>query len=96
MAAVTIFYLTFCPYCIDAKRALKALQAENPAYAAVDVTWIEESRERALAEAHSDYWYVPSVYAGMDKLYEAHPSHGYEEIQAGLRAALDRALEAGG
>lgn len=92
MAAVTIFYQTWCPYCRHAKKAMESLRAENPAYAAVDVTWIEENRERALA-AQYDYWYVPSVYQGEQKLYEADPSQGYAEIKASLKAALDRALE---
>ena len=94
MAAVTIFYQTFCPYCRMAKRAVEALRAESPACAAVDITWVEETRHRALADRY-DYWYVPSVYLGEEKLYEADPAQGYEEIKAGLRAALERAREAG-
>lgn len=92
MAAVTIFYQTFCPYCRMARRAMDALAAERAEYAAVDVTWIEETRHAAMANRY-DYWYVPSVFRGEEKLYEADPSQGYEEIKACLRAALDRALE---
>ena len=92
MASVTIFYQTFCPYCRMARRAMDSLAAESPAYAAVDVRWVEETRNRALADRY-DYWYVPSVYCGERKLYEADPSQGYEEIKASLKAALDQALE---
>ena len=93
MADVTIFELALCPYCHKARKALKALRAENPAYAGVEVRWIDENLHRDLADQY-DYWYVPSVFQGTRKLYEADPSQGYEEIKASLRAALDEALEA--
>ena len=92
MAEITIFEQAFCPYCRMAHKALKALGEENPAYAGVNVRWIDENRQRGLADQY-DYWYVPSVYLGARKLYEADPSQGYEEINASLRAALDEALE---
>ena len=92
MADVTIFELALCPYCHKARKALKALIAENPAYAGVNVRWIDENRQRELADQY-DYWYVPSVYHGARKLYEADPSQGYEEIKASLEAALDQVLE---
>ena len=92
MAEITIFEQAFCPYCRKAHKALTALREENPAYAAVNVRWIDENRQRGLADQY-DYWYVPSVYQGVRKLYEADPSEGYEEIKASLRAALDQALE---
>ena len=92
MAEITIFELAFCPYCRKAHNALKALREESPAYAGVEVRWIDENLHRALADQY-DYWYVPSVYQGARKLYEADPSQGYEEIKASLKAALDQALE---
>ena len=93
MAEITIFEQAFCPYCRKARKALEALKAENPVYAEITVRWIDENRQRGLADQY-DYWYVPSVYMGEEKLYEADPSEGYDEIRANLRAALDRALEA--
>ena len=92
MAEITIFELAFCPYCRKARKALKALAEESPAYAEVKVRWIDESLHRSLADQY-DYWYVPSVYQGSRKLYEADPSQGYEEIKASIKAALDQALE---
>ena len=92
MAEITIFEQAFCPYCRKAHKALKALMEENPAYSAVNVRWIDENRQRGLADQF-DYGYVPSVYLGARKLYEADPSEGYEEIRAHLKAALDQALE---
>ena len=92
MAEITIFELVFCPYCRKARKALKALAEENPVYAAVNVRWIDENLHRGLADQY-DYWYVPSVYQGERKLYEAYPSQGYEEIKASIKAALDQVLE---
>ena len=94
MREITLFYLERCPYCVKARRALDELCGEDPAYASVRIRWIEESRERALADQY-DYYYVPTVYYGDEKLYEAHPSEGYEDIRKNIRAALDRVRREG-
>lgn len=91
MGTLRLFYLESCPYCVKARRALKELVSENSAYQALLIDWIEESREPALAESY-DYYYVPTVFLGDEKLYEASPSQDYASIKASLRAALDRAL----
>lgn len=90
MKALTVFYLAGCPYCRNARRALAELIAEDPARGAVPVTWIEESEQPAVADRY-DYYRVPSVFLDGEKLYEASPAHGYEEIKAHFAAALDRA-----
>ncbi len=86
-----LFYLEHCPYCHKARRALEELGKEDPAYAGVNIRWIEESREAELA-ARYDYYYVPSVFWAGKKLYEASPAQGYEEIRESLRGALDTVL----
>lgn len=91
MKRLTLFYLEDCPYCRNAKRALAQLRAENPAYEAVEVEWVEESRSPARA-AQFDYYYVPAVFLGTRKLYEAHPGEAYDACRERLRAALDAAL----
>lgn len=91
MARVTIFYLTNCPYCRNARRALDALRAERPAYAALEIEWIEESLQSEVAEAY-DYYRVPSVFIGAEKLYECSPADDFAAIKAHLRDALDQAL----
>ena len=91
MAKLTVFYLTGCPYCANAKRALAELCAETPAYAAVELDWLEEREHAATAEQY-DYYYVPSVFLGAEKLYEAQPGERYEDCRANLRRCLDRAL----
>ena len=50
---------------------------------------IEEERESETAGRYTDYYYVPTIYAGADKLYEAHPSDSYEKIKAEVKRALD-------
>ena len=92
MKKITLFYLTNCPYCHDARRALAELSEENPAYAAISVGWIEESQQAELASQY-DYYYVPSIFAGDKKLYEAKPSENYTSIKKNVKEALDAVLQ---
>jgi glutaredoxin/phenylpyruvate tautomerase PptA (4-oxalocrotonate tautomerase family) len=89
---LTILHLDNCPYCRKARQALAELQAENPAYRAVAIEWIEEERESEAASRYTDYYYVPTIYAGDRKLYEAHPGDGYETIKAEVKRALEAVL----
>lgn len=91
MKEITIFYLEDCPYCHHARKALAELSRENPEYGGVPAVWVEESREAELANQY-DYYYVPSVYAGREKLYEVDPSEDYASIKRNIRAALDEVL----
>ena len=89
---LTILHLDNCPYCHKARRALDELCEENPAYRGVAVEWIEEARESEAASRYADYYYVPTIYAGEEKLYEAHPGDDYETIKAAVKAALDAVI----
>ena len=91
MKKITLFYLENCPYCHNAKRALEELIKENPSYEAVSIDWIEESKEPKLV-AQYDYYYVPTIFSGDRKLYEAHPSEDYDACKKNVRAALEQAL----
>ena len=91
MQEFEIFYLTGCPYCRNARKAVVELLAENPAYAALPIRWIEERQEPALADSR-DYYYVPTIYWKGEKLYEASRSDGFDTIKASFRTAFDRAL----
>ena len=93
MDAIEIFYLTGCPYCDNARRAVAELLQEEPAYGKLALRWIKENEEKALADSY-DYYRVPSVFHHGDKLYECSPLHGYEAIKEHFRAAFDRALAA--
>ena len=92
MKKITLFYLTNCPYCHDARRALAELGEENPAYAAISVDWIEESQQAELASQY-DYYYVHSIFTDDKKLYEAKPSENYTLIKKNVREALDDVLQ---
>lgn len=91
MKKVMVFYLEGCPYCRKARAALDALLAEKPGYAALAIEWIEESRERALADSF-DYYYVPALFADGRKLYECAPGEDGESIRRHIDAALNEAL----
>ena len=92
MKKLTLFYLTDCPYCHYAQRALAELTAENPAYQAVPIEWIEERQQPDVA-ARYDYYYVPSIFAGQVKLYEANPAERYDDVKRNVRLALDAAAK---
>ena len=92
MKKITLFYLENCPYCIHAKKALAELRAERPAYGDVEIEWIEESRHPELVAGY-DYYYVPSMFAGGTKLYEANPGQDYNAVKASIRKALDTVFE---
>ena len=90
MKKITLFYLEDCPYCHKARRALAELAAEDAAYAAVAVDWIEERRQPEYAGLHGyDYWYVPTIFYQDRKLYEADPAQNYDDIKRSVKAALD-------
>ena len=91
MREIEIFYLTGCPYCDNARRAVAELMQEESAYRGLALRWIEENEAKALADSY-DYYRVPSVFFEGDKLYECSPRHGYGAIKAHLRAAFDQAL----
>ena len=88
MKKITLFYLHGCPYCDNARKAFVELTKENGAYAAVEVDWVEESEQPELANSY-DYYYVPTIFNGEKKLYEADPSQSYADIKQSVKAALD-------
>ena len=93
MREIEIFYLTGCPYCESAKRAVAELLREEPAYGQLTLRWIEENEEPELANCR-DYYRVPSLFYEGDKLYECSPFHGFGTIKDHIRAAFYRALAA--
>ena len=87
MKEIEIFYLTGCPYCKSARKAVEELTAEND-YTGLSLRWIEERENKALADSR-DYYYVPTVYYKGKKLYECSPAHSYADIKARFKAAFD-------
>ena len=93
MKEIELFYLTGCPYCEHARKAIDELQAENPAFGDITVQWIEENREPNRVKGH-DYWYVPSLFYNGKKLYEAQPGQDYAAVKANVRRAFEETLAA--
>ena len=91
MRKITIFYLADCPYCHSAQKALEELRAEKTEYCEIEAEWIEESRQPDLSKQY-DYYYVPSIFSGDKKLYEADPSEDYASIKENVREALEAVL----
>ena len=83
-----MFYLKVCPYCIKAEQAIKELTAENPDYGKIKIERIEEAMHPEIAREY-DYWYVPTLFVGKEKAYEARPGHSYEEIRANIKRVFD-------
>jgi glutaredoxin len=83
---ILYFYLNGCPYCKMADKFIAELIDENPAFADIKITKVEERENAALARSY-DYRLVPCLWIGSEKLHEGVPSK--EQIKACLLAALD-------
>ncbi len=88
---MTIFYMNGCPYCKNARKALDDLKKEDKRYEAVPIEWIDENANPERTKSY-DYYYVPSVFNGKEKLYEAHPGDDYTFIRSKMKEALEAAL----
>ncbi len=93
MKEIEIFYLSSCPYCRNARKAIEELCEEKPAYDSLQLKWIEESEQPAIAEQY-DYYSVPSLFYKGEKLYEAHFTHSYDVIKEHIRSAFEQVLSA--
>lgn len=91
MKEITAFYLDGCPYCRNAKLAIQELISEDPRYGGVPVHWYEETAHPEVVAGHQ-YYYVPSMFIGTQKLYEAQPNQTYDEIKSHVKAAIEAAL----
>ena len=91
MKELTLFVLRGCPYCRQAEKALEELYGENEAYRAVPIHRIWENEDPETCEQY-DYYYVPTVFQGQQKLYEAHPGESFEECRDHVRQCLDAAM----
>lgn len=85
---LTAFILPRCPYCLQARELLGELCAERPERSAVEIEFIDESRQSALADRY-DYYRVPSFFLGERKLYEADPLWSRAEAKRRLGEMLD-------
>lgn len=94
MNKITIMYLKHCPYCQNALKATKLLLENNSEFQKLDIEWIEESEEPEKVQAFGqNYYYVPTVFLGTIKKYEAQPGDSYETIAKHLEAIFTEALQ---
>ena len=93
MEKITMFHITECKYCDMARRAIWELREENPEYNSVEIEMINENEHPEIIENY-DYWSVPSLFIGKEKIFEAALFMPYETVKDGVRLAFDRALQA--
>jgi len=87
MKEITYFYLKSCPYCKMADKMIEELISENPEFANIKITKIEETENAELANSY-DYYNVPCLWIGKEKLHEGVPTK--EKIRNVLLAALEK------
>ena len=87
---ITYFYLPGCPYCANANKAIEELIQENPAYGNIEIERINEL-DPPVGISGYNYYYVPSMFIDKEKLYEADPAQGYDDIKASVRAVFEAA-----
>ena len=93
MKKITMFHIEECRYCDFARKAIAELREENPESNAVEIEMINENEHPEIIENY-DYWSVPSLFIGHDKVFEAALFMPYETVKDGVRLAFDKALEA--
>ena len=86
MVELTYFYLKQCPYCRQADSFINELIKENPEFSNVKINKIEESENPVLANKY-DYYYVPCLWLGNEKLHEG------ASTKAQLKKVFTTALE---
>lgn len=69
MKPVRMFILRGCPYCKAALSWMEELKASNSDYSKINVEIIEETEQKAFADAH-DYYRVPTWYVDGVKIHE--------------------------
>ncbi len=86
---ITFFYMNGCPYCRNANIAIEELIQENQEYADIEIERIDEQNPPAGISGY-DYYYVPSMFIGKEKIYEAQPGQQYDEIKEHVREVFER------
>ncbi|MBQ1484715.1 MAG: glutaredoxin [Eubacterium sp.] len=94
MKKITYFYIRSCPYCIHADRAIEELKREDPAYREIEIERICEEENPDVIAGY-DYYYVPCMFIGSRKIYEAHPLQRYDDIKASVKRVFDAAVNDG-
>ena len=82
---IVYFYLNGCPYCKMADNFIAELIDENPDFASIKITKVEERQQADFAKEYH-YQYVPCLWLGNKKLHEGVPTK--DKIKACLMEAL--------
>ena len=69
MKKVLYFYSPGCPFCKKADKFIAQAIEENPDFAKVEITRIDEDAQKEYASTF-DYYYVPCIYVGDEKVIE--------------------------
>jgi glutaredoxin len=85
MKELIFFRLKNCPYCRNAKKWLRELMEEDPAYKEISIKYIDEDEQPDIANSY-DYYYVPTFFCGTEKLHEG------AATKEKIRAVLDYCL----
>lgn len=64
-----MFILENCPHCIRARRWIEELKRDDPEYDRIKIDLIDEQINSELADQY-DYYYVPAIFDGDNKLHE--------------------------
>lgn len=88
---ITAFYLEGCPYCKQAREAVKELLSEKEEYSSVKIEWVEENQNPEISNQY-DYYYVPAMFVEGVKVYESHRGEKYEECKENVRRVFEGAL----
>ncbi len=86
MKQITLIKIEGCPYCAAALRAIDEVKKNYPP---TELEIVDENLQPKLAERFSDYYYVPSMYVGGKKIYEAHPGESYDECLANVTKVFE-------
>ena len=73
MREIVVLELSNCPYCRQLERILEDWK-DRPELKDVTFRWVDETKHPEISRQYS-YYYVPTLFLGEKKLYEADPSH---------------------
>ena len=65
---------------------------ERPAYRETELERIAEEENPSVIASY-DYYYVPCMFIGDSKIYEANPSQGYDDIKVSVKRVFDLAIQ---
>ena len=89
---VIAFYLEGCPYCRQAREAVKEIISENPEkYSSVKIEWVDENQHPEISSQY-DYYRVPTFFVDGVKVSEARPGEKYEECKENVKRVFEEAL----